>query len=225
MVLPRLFHYFAALAARLVNDGMWRKACGELSILHPQESGSCGGSSLQSTSPSSHAVAWHLLVVEQLVRLRRIYSAHASRLTPALRGGALRAAASRPCLSTSCFGEVFITEVVHQSTNLSVCHPRTCSEDPCNVAMDPWDKPKGDKNKAMFNSRSGTENGPSEARTSCSTTKQCAGEACLRERNKVYSPPPPSPILQQPVHQYSRDAMASGGSEGPGLGAADIRQV
>ena len=31
-----------------------------------------------------------------------LYSAHASSLTAALRGGALRAAASRPCLSTSC---------------------------------------------------------------------------------------------------------------------------
>ena len=34
------------------------------------------------------------------------YSAHASSLSAALRRGALRAAASRPCLSTSCFGGI-----------------------------------------------------------------------------------------------------------------------
>ncbi|MGI9511703.1 MAG: hypothetical protein ACR2OL_02275, partial [Anderseniella sp.] len=37
IVLPWHHHHFAALAARRVHDGMWCKACGELSILHPQE--------------------------------------------------------------------------------------------------------------------------------------------------------------------------------------------
>ncbi len=41
---------------------------------------------------------------------RRVYIAHASSLAAALRGGALRATAGRPCLGTSCFGLIPLTQ-------------------------------------------------------------------------------------------------------------------